>query len=75
MNHSLVIVKVVDFCDSSLVCFLAASSSGSFATQGCPTNGPFRFGKLHLEFDDTSQLQRVRFGSEKTTAVFAVLVP
>ena len=32
-------------------------------------------GKLHVEFDETSELQRVRFGASTADAVFSVLVP
>lgn len=38
------------------------------------TSGP-RLGKMHLEWDETSELQRVRFGQISTDAIFSVLAP
>lgn len=34
---------------------------------------PLRCGKLQIEFDETSQMQRLRFGVMVTEAVFSVL--
>ena len=38
-----------------------------------PSSGPLRVGKLHLEFDETSEMQRVQFETMSTDATFSVL--
>ena len=38
-------------------------------------DSPLRCGKLQIEFDETSQMQRLRFGLMMTEAVFSVLAP
>ena len=54
------------------------NASADFA-QGQGSSGThsdsLRVGKIQIEFDETSQLQRVRFGISATDAVFSVLDP
>lgn len=54
-------------------CSVQRFNNDHFSSKGCPQTGTLRLGKLTIEFDETSQLQRVRFGTGSTEAVFAVL--
>lgn len=60
-------VRSGSFGTGTLGCSLPMQAAPGHASSG------FRVGKLIIEFDETSQLQRVRFGHSATDAVFSVL--
>jgi hypothetical protein len=51
----------------------AEFAKGQVSSGSC--SDALRVGKVQIEFDETSQLQRVRFGISATDAVFSVLDP